>query len=171
MTYTIFLSLEPYLAQWLAHQCGGSHPITLKRGSAECDILMQHLQLQPKGKDYLPQVKPLPGQVEIVLPFFKHKDIRSYNYLPSKGQRALHECIRNRFLVALWRDIQTVGNITKRTDKTIEEWMIENGIEPDDRNWNTIAKILQRKRAVYCENGRLSNRKSSKHKKRTPSLS
>ena len=170
MTYTIFLSLEPYLAQWLAHQCGGFHPITLKRGSAECDILQLHLQLQPKDRDYIPQVKPLPGQVEIVLPFFKHKDIRSYNFLPTKGQRALHECIRNRFLVALWKDIQTIGNITKRTDKTIEQWMIENGIEPDDRNWNTIAKILQRKRAVYCDNGRLSRRKSSKHKKRTPSL-
>lgn len=170
MTYTIFLSLEPYLAQWLAHQCGGFHPITLKRGSAECDILQLHLQLQPKDRDYIPQVKPLPGQVEIVLPFFKHKDIRSYNFLPQKGQRALHECIRNRFLVALWKDIQTIGNITKRTDKTIEQWMIENGIEPDDRNWNTIAKILQRKRAVYCDNGRLSQRKSSKHKKRTPSL-
>ena len=170
MTYTIFLSLEPYLAQWLAHQCVGSHPITLKRGSAECDILQLHLQLQPKDRDYIPQVKPLPGQVEIVLPFFKHKDIRSYNFLPTKGQRALHECIRNRFLVALWKDIQTIGNITRRTDKTIEQWMIENGIEPDDRNWNTIAKILQRKRAVYCDNGRLSRRKSSKHKKRTPSL-
>ena len=67
-------------------------------------------------------------------------------------------------------NILTIGNITRRTDKTIEQWMIENGIEPDDRNWNTIAKILQRKRAVYCDNGRLSRRKSSKHKKRTPSL-
>jgi hypothetical protein len=48
--------------------------------------------------------------------------------------------------------------------------MEKNGIEVDDRNWNTIAKILQRKRAVYTPNGRLTNHKSSKHRKKSSQL-
>ena len=164
MPYTVFLKLEPYLSQWLQHEAGGGYPIRLKRGSAEADILECYLRPQPKTQGVVPQLRPLEGQVEIVLPCFKRKDIRTYNYLPSAGQIALQECIRNRFRVVLWKDLYTIGNITRRTDITISEWMREHGIADDDRNWNTIAKILQRKRAVYCKDGRLSNRKSSKHR-------
>ena len=46
---------------------------------------------------------------------------------------------------------------------TMSGWMTEHGITDDDTNRNTIAKILQRKRAVYAPNGRLINHKSSKH--------
>ena len=35
MKYTIFLSIEPYLSQWLIHESGGEYPIKLKRGLAE----------------------------------------------------------------------------------------------------------------------------------------
>ena len=102
----------------------------------------------------------------MVIPCFKHKDIRTYNYLSERAEICLHACIRNRFKVALWKDLHTVGNVVKRTDITISEWMAAHGITDDDTNWNTIAKILQRKRAVYCPNGRLTNHKSSKHRKK-----
>lgn len=166
MVYTVFLTLEPYLAQWLCHQHGGEYPIRIKRGSAEADLLELFLKKQPTDPDYRPQLKPLPGQVEIVLPYFKHKDIRTYNYLPPRGEICLHACIRNRFKVALWKDLHTVGNVVKRTDITISEWMAEHGITDDDTNWNTIAKILQRKRAIYCPNNRLTDRKTSKHRRK-----
>ena len=48
MIYTVFLNLEPYLAQWLQHESGGEYPIKLKRGSAEADILECFLKPQPK---------------------------------------------------------------------------------------------------------------------------
>ena len=83
---------------------------------------------------------------------------------------ALRECIRNRFRVKLWKDLYTVGNITKRTDITISEWMVSNGIVNDDRNWNTIAKIFQRQRAVYAPNKRLSTRCYTKHRKKTQNI-
>lgn len=166
MKYTVFLTLEPYLAQWLCHHHGGVYPIRLKRGSAEAEILQLFLTPQPKDPDYKPQVKPKPGQVEIILPFFKHKDIRTYNFLSERGEICLHACIRNRFKVQLWKDLHTVGNVVKRNNIAISEWMKENGIEDDDTNWNTIAKILQRNRAVYCPNKRLTNRKSSPHRKK-----
>lgn len=164
MAYTVFITLEPYLAQWLQHEAGGEYPIRIKRGSAEADILECLLKPQPKDPDYVPQMRPMPGQVEVVLPCFKHKDIRTYNYLTERADICLHACIRNRFKVALWKDLHTVGNVVKRTDVTISEWMTAHGIQDDDTNWNTIAKILQRNRAVYCPNKRLTNRKSSKHR-------
>ena len=34
---------------------------------------------------YVPQLRPEEGQVEIVLPCFKRKDIRTYNYLPPRA--------------------------------------------------------------------------------------
>ena len=49
----------------------------------------------------------------------------------------------------------------------VSEQMEKHGIEVDDKNWNTIAKILQRNRAVYCPNQRLTNHKSSKHLENT----
>jgi len=166
MQYTVFLTLEPYLAQWLAHESGGNNPIPIKRGSAEAELLQLFLKKQPTDPDYVPQLRPLPGQVEILLPYFKHKDIRTYNYLPPRGEVCLHQCIRNRFKVMLWKDLHTVGNVVKRNDIVISEWMAAHGIQDDDTNWNTIAKILQRNRAVYCKNNRLTDHKSSKHRKK-----
>ncbi len=155
MKYTIFLSLEPYLAQWFQKKAGGKYPIPIKRGSAESDILEIYLSPQPKNPDYIKQTKALPGQVEIVLPDLAFKDINKYNYLPPEGQIRLRKCIRTRFCVELWKDLQTVGNVIKRKDIAISKWMKEHGIKRDEKNWNTIAKILQRKRAIYCPNGHL----------------
>ena len=162
MAHTVFLTLEPYLAQWLAHESGGENPIPIKRGSAEADLLQLFLKPQPRDPDYQRQLRPLPGQVEILLPRFRLRDTRTYNYLPPRGEKALHQCIRNRFKVAMWTDLHTVGNVVKRTDIVISDWMEKHGIEVDDKNWNTIAKILQRCRAVYCKNHRLTDHKSSK---------
>lgn len=149
MTYTIFISLEPYLAQWLIHEAGGEVPVHIKRGSAESDILELYLKHKPEDPNYEPQISPEEGQIAIALPWFKYKDIRTYNYLDEDGERRLRSCIRTRFLVMLWKDLMTVGKSMRRTDETIKEWMKEHGIDCDDRNWNTIAKILQRKRAIY----------------------
>lgn len=166
MRNTIFLTLEPYLAQWLIHENEGIYPIPIKRASAEANILQYYLQKQPRNPDYRRQIKALPGQVEILLPVFRMTETRTHNYLPPRGEMALHQCIRNRFKVALWKDLHTVGNVVQRTDIVISDWMEKHGIEVDDKNWNTVAKILQRSRAIYCSNHRLTNHKSSKHKKK-----
>lgn len=165
---TVFLSLEPYLAQWFINDCGGEVPVRLKRGSAECDILEALLQTPPKDGSYTPQLAPMEGQVEIVLPNFKRKDTRYYYYLSPRAAVVLHACIRNRFNVQLWKDLHTIGNVTKRNDIAISTWMKAHNIEDDEKNWNTIAKILQRKRAVYCAGKRLTDHKSSPHKKKVP---
>lgn len=155
MTYTVFVTLEPYLAEYMKHECGGEYPIRLKKSSAEADILELYLQPQPRDPGYVPQIKPKEGQVEIVLPWFKSKDIRTYNYLPPKAEVCLHACIRNRFVVQMWKELCTVGNTIQRTDKTIEQFMRDHGISVDDKNWNTLAKIYQRKRQLYAPGKKL----------------
>lgn len=142
-------------------------PAKVKRGSAEADILELWLGKPPKDPSWQPQLEPLPGQVELILPYFNTKNIRYNHYLCPRGEACLHACIRNRFRVQLWKDLHTIGNVIRRNDIAISEWMEKHGIEVNDKNWNTIAKILQRKRAIYCPDRRLTDHKSSKHKKKT----
>ena len=163
--YSVFITLEPYLAQWLIHECGGENPIRVKRGSAEADILELWRTKPPKDPQWQPQLTPLPGQVEIILPYFQTKNIRYNSFLSPRGEICLRACLKNRFRVQLWKELHTIGNVIRRNDIAISEWMEAHGIEDNDTNWNTIAKTLQRKRAVYCPNGRLTDHKSSKHKK------
>ena len=149
MQYTVFIHLEQYLAQWLIHQSGGQQPVKFRKGSVENALLIVLLGKPPKNQNWTPQLKAEPGQVEIVLPYNDLKNIRYNYYLSRKGEFLLHEIIRNRFKVQLWKDLHTVGNVIKRNDEIISKWMEEHGIENCDKNWNTIAKILQRTKKTY----------------------
>lgn len=141
----IYLKLDPYLAQWLTHEHGGN-PVVFPKNSAENDILELGLTLKP----YLAAPnEPGIDKVPISVPYFKSKDVRSYNYLPPKGRRALARCIRTRFVISMWNDLFKFGNIGKRKQDIIWTWMEAHGIEATDTNWNTIAKIYMRKRSVY----------------------
>jgi hypothetical protein len=153
---SVFVFLEPYLMQWLIHQAGSTPPIEIPPRSPEADILKFYLRQPPKN--YFPQLHPKDGQIQFLIPFFRHPDTRRCFYLPKKGEIALRECIKNRFRVQLWRDMNTIGVQIKRKDIAISDWMEAHGIDVTERNWNTIAKILQRKRAIYI--------KPKKHKKK-----
>lgn len=163
----VFITLRPYLAQWLRHEHGGARTIHLRRGSPERDILEHGLRPAPRSKNFIPQMKPLPGQVAIEVTCFKYKDIRIFNYLPPHMTAALVACIRNSFHVQLWRELFWVGTDERRSDISITDWMKAHGIELNETNFNTIAKILQRKRAFYCPKKRLTDNKSSRHRKKS----
>ena len=141
----IYLQLDPYLAQWLTHEHPGQ-VIRFPKNSAENDVL--ELGLIPKPFLAV-DVQPGENCVPIALPFFKNKDVRKNNYLPQKARRALAQCIRTRFVIALWNDLYRFGNIGRRKQDLIWTWMEAHGIEETDTNWNTIAKIYMRKRDVY----------------------
>lgn len=147
--FSIFIPIEPYLLQWLIHEAGAPPPIEIRPRSPEADILQLYLQCPPRNKEWIPQLHAEPGQVELLIPYFRHPDTRKHYFLPKRGKIALRECIKNRFRVQLWKDMHTIGNTIRRKDIAISEWLEAHGIEDNDTNWNTIAKILQRKRAVY----------------------
>ena len=141
----IHLQLEPYLAQWLinAHD---SLPVEFPRNSAENDILEIYLIRTPP---FPASNEPGENTVPIAVPFFKSKDVRGKKYLPLAARNTLKRCIRNRFVIQLWSDLFRFGYIGKQKQDLIWAWMDAHGIEATETNWNTIAKIYDRKRRAY----------------------
>ncbi|MCM1140299.1 MAG: hypothetical protein NC453_17160 [Muribaculum sp.] len=142
----LHIALPPYLAQWYIHANGGEHPITLPRLSTENRLLEMCLIKRPSNI----AVEELPESfVAIIIPEFKYKPSKKYNYLPKAAVDELTTCIRNRFLIEFWNDLHRTSKIGQRKDRLIEAWMESHGIEFNDTNWNTLAKIYQRQQTNY----------------------
>lgn len=156
----IYLRLDPYLAQWLIHEHGD--PVVFPKNSAENDVLELGLIRKP----FL-ACTPGPGEnrVPIVVPYFKNKDVRKYNYLDAAGRRSLAKCIRSRFVISLWNDLYKFGHIGRQKQDLIWTWMEAHGIEASETNFNTIFKIYKRKRDVYRHNLKIANRNVPRGKK------
>ena len=144
----IYLKLDTYLAQWVVHEYGT--PVAFPKNSYENDLLELSLTVRPKNGTA--EEETTEGKVPISLPYFKNKDVRYNNYLPKEGQRAMQKCIRSRFIVSLWQDLHKFGNIGKQKQDLIYSWMAAHGIEATERNWNTLAKIYQRRQDAYRKN-------------------
>ena len=137
--------MQPWLKQWLINE-QGQEPIRFLRNSTENDILQLYLKLLPKDAE--PDL-PDKSTVAIVLPHFKKKDVRVYNYLDKHGKTVLRNCIRSRMVLAMWNDLSQFGNIGKRKQDLIWAWMEANGIELDETNFCALQKIYQRRRKAY----------------------
>lgn len=157
--FFVHLELEPYLRQWLVHDCGGSLPVRFPRLSVENRILYTFLSKLPGAA--VPDT-PTPQSVPVEIPSFRDKPPATYNYLPQKAKHSLKEAIRNRFLISLWTDLHQFGHIGKRRDHLILGWMAAHGIEEDDTNFNTLAKIYQRQHRAYLERERYANKSRKK---------
>ena len=160
--YYIFIKLEPYIKQWLINECGGTTPVMFPRHSTERGILEVFLEELPEN--VIPESSH-EDDLQILIPIFKHKKPDKFNYLPHNAKVALIQCIKNRFDVQLWLDLHRFGYIGKQQQDLIYAWMQKKGIEPDERNWNSIAKRYQRKRNYYLSNLRSKNVKSKKKSK------
>ena len=144
----IYVNLEPYLAQWFINDFGGVTPIVLKKLSTERRILEVYLQKWPAA---VPRDISTEGKVSIVIPDSRIKLPSKYNYLPNSAMNELKKCIRNRFVIQLWNDLHNFGYIGKKRSALIYAWMDSHGIELNDTNWNSIAKIYLRQHKNYLE--------------------
>lgn len=147
----IYLTLDPYLAQWFINDHGGEVPVRLTRGSVESKILEIYLTPLPHG------VAPdfgSPSSVAVVIPSFRAKPAATYNHLPQHARAALLNVIRERFDIQLWQELHVFGKITRRQDELIYAWMEKHGIELTETNWNAIAKRYQRQRDIYLNRDR-----------------
>ena len=166
--YFIYLHLDDYLAQWFIHEQGGEFPVRLTRGSIEANILEQFLIPQPKDV-VVPTEAENPNAVKIILPSFRYKDTRYFNYLPKRAVHLLINCIRNRFDVDLWNSLHKFPSLLCRQDELIYSFMECHDIEINDKNWAAIAKRYQRKRKLYLLNERVKrfrkNRYNFEHQK------
>lgn len=142
---TITINAEQYLKQWYIDHRGGEHPVTLKKGSPESFFLEFALQHKKNSK---PAPPPPDGTepLTITIPEFRHKPSQYYNYLSETSQTALLKILRRRFDYELWTDISPIQELIVRQDEILYAWMESHGIEPTEKNWNAIAKRLQRMR-------------------------
>lgn len=140
--YSIHIELPDYLRQWFVHEYGnGNQPIAMPRLSTENKIL--EMCLIPTPHNAIPDVAT-ETSVAIAIPAFPYKKPKTYHYLPRKAREDVAHCIRERFIIELWRDLHRHGHIGKRKDELIYDWMRLHGIEHTEKNWNAIAKIYQR---------------------------
>ena len=148
--FMAYLKLEPYLAQWVAHEHG--FPIRFPRGSIENDIIELGLKIRDPEKE--PVDLPGEGKYPVVLPFFKFKDVMTYNHLSDSSKDELVHCLKVRFAIALWNDLFKFGHIGKQKQDLIYAWMDAHDIDDTETNWNAISKIYARKRKSYNQQKR-----------------
>lgn len=144
----IYIELPTYLAQWYIHDAGGSFPVVPRKNSIERRILEVFLQIPPAS--YVPPQRTAQS-VSIALPDSRVKPPQFYFYLPPRAMAQLCKCIRDRFLIELWKSLHSFGYIGRRRDNLIYQWMEDNGIDTTERNWNAIAKIYLRQYKSYLQ--------------------
>lgn len=144
--FYVNIDMPPYLAQWFIHEFGGDNPVVLPKLSVEKRILELYLIKRPKFV-FEPDLDG--SVVSVVIPNFKFKPPHLFNYLPKAARKEFADCIRDRFIVQLWRDIHRPANFGKRKDKLFEAWMIAHGIEFNDTNSNAVTKVYQRQCNTY----------------------
>lgn len=135
---------EDYLAQWYIHKCGGESPVRLVRGTPE--FLVLRFSLRPKREaEVVHRVDGCPLIIQI--PNYRGMNIETYNYLPDRCREAFLKILKERFDIDLWRDLYEIWELGVGKSESIYAWMISNGIDPSEKNWNAVSKRLSRMRA------------------------
>ena len=159
MEYYIYLKMPSYLKQWLIFRHGGKDPVSLIRGSIESKLLQRVTVPLPEGS--IPQKKK-EDEVAIVIPYNKHHDPRTYNYITETGKRCMVQLIKNAFDVEVWEFLHDFGKIGKKQKDLIYLFMEQHGIKENGSDWDAIAKIYQRLRNIYLTKSR--RQKEAKNK-------
>lgn len=156
----INISLPKFIAAWLINEAGG-YPVRLAKSSVEFMILEQFSVSDPAldlniVNDDTEQI------VSIIVPNFKYKD-NSYRFITDTGRKALEQCIKDRFNIALWKALHKFGNIGKKRKYIILAWMEANGIPDEGSNWDAIEKRYQRLRDSYLSKKRKKIQRNKKN--------
>lgn len=159
MKNLIHISLPKFMAAWLKNDAGGC-PVYFGKNSIEYLILEQFTVNDPAlAIDII--TDDAEERVPVIVPRFKYKD-ESFKFLPESGRKALEQCIKNRFNIALWKALHKFGHIGKSRNYLILAWMEANGIPDEESNWDAIEKRYQRLRNSYMSNLRKKKERSQK---------
>lgn len=156
--YCIYLKMPSYLRQWFIHRHGGSEPVSLLPKSVESKVLQLATVKMPEN--IIPP-RQQEGEVAICIPFNRHHDPRTYNYITETGKHAMLDMIKNSFDVELWNYVHDLGKLTRNEKKNIIYlFMEQHGIKEDGKCWDAIVKIYDRQRNIYLTNENRKNRKN-----------
>lgn len=141
--FTLYFSCESWLAQWFISDSGGGQPIKLRKNSPESKFLYSAIR---RKFDTDPD-PPKEGNFVVYIPEYRGKNPFYNHYLPEAKRKVFLRIIKDRFDVQLWIDLAIVTTTT--TKDAIMDWMTSHGIEVTDKNYNAIAKRLQRMRKNF----------------------
>jgi len=142
--YVIYINAPGYLAEWIKHTFGA--PAVLLKDSPESRILNECLVKTPTNA--MPDTEA-ENNVAIVVPYFKGKDPRVYNYLHRTGKIAVVESFRTLFIKNLTEEIRPHDNGLVKLSTLIYMYMEKHGITED--GYFAVSQIYYRSRKKYFE--------------------
>lgn len=158
-TRCFYIRLEPYIKDWIIKRNGVNGIIDFKRGSMERDFIMLNAAKLPKGKD--PDT-PDDECVAVKFHWYRGKNPVVYNYFSDSNKEELKAMLKRRFDWQLMMDILKPSNHGCQISELVWNWMQQNNIELNDRNFNAIIKRFQRRRNYYGIKISVRQKKSKK---------
>lgn len=142
----VYVKVERYIKEWLEFHLG--NPVRFPDRSYENELLHAYLSKRPCD---LPPAKPQGCFVSIVITDSLHRKPEFYNYLGSRGQRAVASAIDALFRLDMWSGCAPLLHSSKEINKGIDEWCACNGISLDARE--AVRQKFYRIRKAYMEKG------------------
>lgn len=142
--YTIYIKVPDYLEQWLRHDFWNHamERVEFERGSNCHAILSRFLRRRPA--DY--KEDNMEGYLPVEVPTFKGMNPDNHNYLIAEGQRALVSAIKRNFKTLIDRELSCFFSRDVSITDTVYAFMSVHGIEPTEKNWETIRQMYKRLR-------------------------
>ena len=142
--FSVYINPPEYLGQWLRHDFWDteSERVVFPRGSAPRAVLSSLLRKAPR--DYRPDDSD--GRVPVEVPTFKGINPATFNYPSPKGQTALISACKKLFQSTLSNELHELFSHDVQITDIIYEFMDRHGIEPTERNWETIRQMYLRMR-------------------------
>lgn len=143
--YNVYLTLPDYLAQWLRHDywAAESRRVEFPRGSLPRVVLRSVLRPQPPSHQPGPQPE---GTVAIEVPTFRGINPAVCNYLSARGAAALTDALRTLFKRLLVDELCPLFDHEVQISNVIYDFLDRHGIEPTEKNWETVRQMYQRLR-------------------------
>lgn len=144
----IYLKMEPYLSEWV--YCHFGNPVKLLKEGIESNLMKRMLSEIPEGAR--PDTEK-DGNVKVVIPYYKEKDPRTFNYLSPRAKNALVESFENLFKINLFSELGTLDNIKCNKTTVIYSYCEKHKIS--EEHWETIRQKYYRIRKRYFKEKKL----------------
>lgn len=142
--YNIYIKVPEYLDQWLRHDFWnpGLRRVEFERGSNCHSILSRFLRRRPAGWSG-PDTE---GLLPVEVPTFKGLNPDQHNFLIPEGEKALVSAIKRNFKTLIDRELACFYIRDVVITDIIYAFMAVHGIEPTEKNWETIRQMFKRLR-------------------------
>lgn len=151
--FVIYINLPKYLSQFIVSHLGS--PVAFPPSSNENAIIRAFIRRLPQGA--VPETGS-EGATPVVIPDSVAKPPEFFNYMGSRGKRAVAEAIKDIFLRSLWSDISPLNRSSVGLNSLISAWCESHGIELDQVE--TVRQCYYRMRKDYAASG-INIKKSS----------